>query len=662
MKLKVIFYIGIAYLLLTGVITAATDDLLAVENKFIKVFINNSKEETGRFAVDVTYGDPGRTDDDDKPLIYGHPKPWTSFTTVQINKKNYVFGKATTKRSGAGIPGGEIVDAPHIEENQLRMKCKYDTITVEQVLDITRSLSTGAPDTARIRYLIKNEGPVAAEIGLRTLLDTMVGTNDGAPFRVGNQEITYEYSVKGSESPDFWQAFDSISKPAVIAQGTLRGGEVTTPDRIIFTNWGKAADQPWEFALQPGTDFNRLGEEELDSAVAMYWEPKVVNPGEQYNIVIYYGLGGITFSPGQTYLGISAPAEVQYNIDQPRNYTVVMYMEHRGEAKAKNVKIKLNIPDGLDLISGPAILTLPELMPGVTKQISWEIRPNGRSQGETSFQIQVTGDGLEANQVSRKLRIIGPPIIKANLSLPEIKVINNHWSPNPLMVNINLKNTGETAVTELKADLLSDSISGIELADRESSIKFISQLAPGEQVSLQWQVVPVSGTKSGKIKVAISGTGIKPVSLSGELLIPSLPSKIIIEPIGKMITGHPFALNVMAYNIKGAKEFVCDLRYDPKKLRLVYNSRGNFLVEADTLSQWNSGKTDRQNGVVTGVQGVRQQIYNGETAILFTMNFIALDHGPGQIEIPSLSIKDSQNQNLLFEIIPFQFQIEEEKQ
>jgi len=451
MKLKYILGMAIiGYLLLGTAVWAGTDDLLSLENKYIKVFINNSGEETGRFAVDVTGGDPARSDDDNKPLIYGHPKPWTSFTTLRIAGINYVFGKASNKRSGNGLAGGAIIEPPQIADDRLTMKCKYGAVEVEQLLDIARSPSTGALDTARIRYVIRNTGDASVEVGLRTLLDTMVGDNDGAPFRIGAKAVTTDYSVTDKESPDFWQAFDSLAKPAVIAQGTLKGGDVTTPDRLIFTNWGKAADNPWDIPIEAGADFTRLGEDELDSAVAMYWNPRILKPGEQSGITVYYGLGGITFATGKTFLGITAPAEVQYSINGTRSYTVMMYLEHRGEAKAENVKINLVLPKGLECSSGKTVITLPELIPGVTKQFSWEIKPNGLAQGDTSFQIKVGGEHLESNLVTRKIKIVGPPELSTAIDLPILKVMDNHWSPNPAELTVKIKNTGESATSDLK--------------------------------------------------------------------------------------------------------------------------------------------------------------------------------------------------------------------
>ena len=59
------------------------------------------------------------------------------------------------------------------------------------------------------------------------VLDTMLGSNDGAPLRVEESAIISDTAFSGDQIPDFWQAFDSLSDPRVTAQGTLRGDDVT---------------------------------------------------------------------------------------------------------------------------------------------------------------------------------------------------------------------------------------------------------------------------------------------------------------------------------------------------------------------------------------------------------------------------------------------------
>ncbi len=78
------------------------------------------------------------------------------------------------------------------------------------------------------------------------MLDTMCGSNDGAPFRVGSQAITTATALNGQEVPDYWQAFDSLSSPTVVCQSSLRGGNITPPDKVVLADWGTLADDTWD--------------------------------------------------------------------------------------------------------------------------------------------------------------------------------------------------------------------------------------------------------------------------------------------------------------------------------------------------------------------------------------------------------------------------------
>lgn len=663
MRLQTSIGITLIFLFSSSLAFPAADgpeELLFLENKYIKIFVNNTGEETGRFAVDVSNGDPERRDDDNKPLIYGHPKPWTSFTTLRIDGENYVFGPSSPKRAGARLPGGEILEAPKLSQNQLTMKCRYGPVVVEQILDITRSPSTGALDTARIKYLVNNQGSAPVEIGLRTLLDTMVGDNDGAPFRFGEKEVTYEYSGNHTEFPDFWQAFDSLAKPSVIAQGTLKGGDVVTPDRLVFTNWGKAADNPWEFPVEAGTELVRLGEDELDSAIVMYWLPRKITPGGRFTVVVDYGLGGITFSPGNTFLGISAPAEVRYSIDEQRNYSIILYLEHRGEAKAREVKIALELPTGLECTAGHPKISLPELMPGVTKQFLWEIKPNGKEQGETGFRIKVTGAGLEANQVSRKLKIVGPPFLSATMVLPTLKVVKNKWEPYPVNLTVKIINKGEAPAYNLKANLAESS--GIKLIEGERAEKFLSDLDPKAETEAVWQITPAGELETAHLKIDLSAFGAAPVALTGKLAVPELPVKVKFSDLPeKLKPGQVLCCEILAVNLKEAQKFSFDVKFNPEQARLVYVSRGFFLVEGEEFSQWSSGAIDNKKGRVINISGSRSWPFYGGDTTLARLNFILRKAGEGAIEIENLKIEDSAGKEIQYQYTSAKYQIEEVK-
>lgn len=631
-------------------------DLLVLENKYIKIFINSGPEETGRFAVDVAAGDPLRDDDDGKPLIYGHPKPWTSYTTIRINGQNYVFGRATKRRAGAGVPGGEIVSGPALINDQLLTQCRYGQVLADQVLDIARSPSTGALDTARITYRFTNQGTESVEIGVRTLIDTMLGSNDGAPFRIGETEITSDLSLNKDQYPDFWQAFDSLEKPSVIAQGSLKGEGITQPDQIIFTNWGKPASKPWDFPLEPGRDFTRLGEDELDSAVVMYWNPRKLGPGEQFEIILYYGLGGISFAPGNTFLGISAPAEVQYSIGGERSYSVILYLEHRGEAKAKNIKIKLALPKGLETAKNQSEIKLAELAPGITKQFVWEIKPNGAFQGNTAFEISVTGDGLESNRVKREIKIIGPPLLEVATLIPELKIVNHRLEPNPLVLSVKIKNVGQATAYGMKA--IFNSEKGIRLAGGERSEKYLSELPPGSEVTVNWQVGSLPGATIGEFLVTISGSNVKQLTLKDAFPIPVPTVKVGFTDPGTLRPGQIFNCDLYAFNLTGAKKFSLDVKYDPEQLRLVYISRGTFLVEGQELAYWSSGQIDHDSGLAKQIYGIRNTPFTGEETVLARLNFLVIGGGAGRIAAKNLVIIDSDEGEISFSLNELEYKIE----
>lgn len=661
MRFRAMFLVLPVLLIICCIVAAQGEikDLLVLENKYIKIFINSGIEETGRFAVDVASGDPLRTDDDGKPLIYGHPKPWTSFTTIRINGQNYVFGRSTKKRAGAGMLGGELISGPVLNGNKLLTQCQYGRVLADQILDIARSPSTGAPDTARIIYRFTNQGTEPVEIGIRTFIDTMLGSNDGAPFRIGETEITSDLSLSKDQYPDFWQAFDSLANPSVIAQGSLKGDGITQPDRIIFTNWGKPASKPWDFPLEPGRDFMRLGEDELDSAVVMFWDPRKLGPGEQFEVVLYYGLGGISFAPGNTFLGISAPAEVQYNIGTPRNYSVILYLEHRGEAKAKNIKVKLILPKGLETAKGSKHeVSLDELSPGITKQFIWEVRPNGAFQGDTAFDIKVTGDGLESNQVKRGIRIIGPPLLEVAMTPPELKIVDHHLEPNPIVLPVNIKNDGQATAYGMRATLSPGS--GIKLADGERNEKYLSELAPNSELTVNWQVEPLMGATKGEFKVTVSGDNIKWISFPSEFSIPVPGVKVGFLDPGILNRGQVFNCDLSVFNLINAQKFTLNIKYNPNQLRLVYISRGTFLVEDDDLAYWASGQINNDTGRVNLIYGIRNTPFTGEETVLARLNFLVIGAGAGKVEIDNLMIIDSEEREVPLELSNLEYMIEED--
>ena len=434
--------IGPLLILLAGGLVAgalgASPATVTLENEAIRLTLNNTDDGRGRFAVDITGGDRTRATDDGQPLIYGRPVPWTSFTTIRLDGHDYSFGGATARRSGKGLAVGKEVIPPLGREGALVTTWRYGDLEVTQHLSIAEGPTTGRPDTARIAYTMVNRGPVRHRVGLRVCLDTMLGGNDGAPFRLGQRQILSDETLRGSTAEPYWQAFDSLGEPRVIAQGTLAGGELTPPDRIYFTNWGTLADDGWEPALVAGRDFTRLGEFEPDSAVALLWEEADLPPGGVLNRVTYYGLGGVTIAQGRLSLGLTAPAGVPSG--QGNTFMILGYLENRGEGVAQEAALTLELPRSLRPLS-PLRVELGRIRSGESRQVAWMVEAVGT--GTARIKVTANAFRLPAIAVERDIRLVAPARLEVTtLKPPVIQASSGRYLPYPVPLTAVVANRG----------------------------------------------------------------------------------------------------------------------------------------------------------------------------------------------------------------------------
>ncbi|MCH7493375.1 hypothetical protein IIA16_01495, partial [bacterium] len=102
--------------LLAGLLAAATESAVTMENEFVRLRVNPGPHEAGRFALDTTGGDPSRDEDDEQRLVYGATLPWSSFTIVLVDGRPWVFGGESHARHHAaqGLPAGFRVGGPEV--------------------------------------------------------------------------------------------------------------------------------------------------------------------------------------------------------------------------------------------------------------------------------------------------------------------------------------------------------------------------------------------------------------------------------------------------------------------------------------------------------------------------------------------------------------------
>ncbi len=140
-----------------------------------------------------------------------------------------------------------------------------------------------------------------------------------------------------------------------------------------------------------------------------------------------------------------------------------------------------------------------------------------------------------------------------------------------------------------------------------------------------------------------------------------LLSKLGFQSSDNWFPGQVVIVDLFAYNLHDFRKFKMDVKYNPKQLKLVYVSRGTFLVEDQGLAEWNSGVIDNQNGVAANISGIRCQSFNGKETTLVGLNFIVIGTGSGQILLENPKMVTSNGIERAFDFTPLQYQIEQEK-
>ena len=620
---------------------------LVLSNEYIAVAVNRSPDGTGRFGVKVTGGDPFRSGDEEQPLIYGFENPWTSYTTVRIDGKDYIFGGRTGKRSGGSGEFGQVIAGPVLDKEKgiIRTVCRFDTVEVVQEIAVVESTTTMLPDTAKIQYTIVNRDEKPREVGLRVVIDTMLGANDGNPFRLGETAIVTDTVFPREELPEFWQAFDTLTNPRVIAQGTLKGREATPPDYLYFTNWGTVADHHWDVPLVKGRDFTRAGEFELDSAAVYKWEPVTVAPADTCTYVLYYGLGGVTVKPGELQLGVTSPAEIPL-VATEKSYSIIAYIENTGAGPAHNARVRLNLPRGL-LLTGrrPAEAALGNIRPGEIKQVHWEVKPDGTVTGQLQFDVVVSAVNLPENRAVRSIRLIGPPKLSLTVkNPPPLKVVNEKLAPVPYPLVATVQNTGESTAYRVIAGLQLGP--GMEMAPGELRHKYVGQLAPGESYELLWYLHPEATGSRTFQGIRVESEMTAPEMRIVLIELPVLTPKVRVVPLRDHYeTGDYLGVEIRAEHIPMLNGASFDLVYDPQILQAERVERGIFFVEDGTLTAWQPGAIDKKNGVIREVTGERTT--PGRTGAPLATVYFLIKNEPGEAVIKPENIHLWSSENKL---------------
>ncbi len=189
-------------------------------------------------------------------LLYSYPGGNTSETLIRIDSSDYFFGNYVSNIT-FGSDGKSATATAEI-----------DGIVVKQIVKITKNPNTNTENLVSIEYVLENNSGSSKRVGARIMLDTMLSSNDGAPFIINGQSVTTEKEFLGSSIPKYYQALDSLTNPNLTATGYFFANSTADPDKVQFVHWGSIVNAPWNFQIDPARVVTG------DSAVAAYFNER----------------------------------------------------------------------------------------------------------------------------------------------------------------------------------------------------------------------------------------------------------------------------------------------------------------------------------------------------------------------------------------------------
>jgi hypothetical protein len=337
-----------------------------------------SGEPSMRFGIvlhDLQAGD--KTVTGLKQLTFG-PRGETNNTCVRVDSSDRLFGLPPGKWQG---PVTKL--AKDAAGNQ-RLGCQcvwaHDKAPVEvtQTVEIIRGKQTTVLDTCRVAYAITNKDSKAHKVGLRFLLDTLVGTSDGSPYIVPGAKVLCDTQAEFKDPatvPDFIYALENaetLNRPGVVAYLNLKvGGKLEAPSRVTLGAWpdpeSGVAGAEGQGTLWNVPVFSMRKLSPPDSAAVLYWDSKELEPGGRRELGFTYGLGYFSSDrKGDLGLFLAGP----FKAGAEMTVLALVYRPRTGQT------VTLKPPKSFEILAGTLTQTVASLPRDGTQvaPITWRVR------------------------------------------------------------------------------------------------------------------------------------------------------------------------------------------------------------------------------------------------------------------------------------------------
>jgi hypothetical protein len=330
--------------------------------------------EQMRFGVMMRGVPDPRNPEESKRLTY-EKQGLSNNTIVKIDGYEYWFGNTNNKASKWVKNKSKVEITKNGRHAWLSvMDFTRQSIRVTQHVEIVPG-SSGLLDTLLIYYTIENRSEAPHKVGIRMLIDTYIGANDGVPFTIPGEKdfVDTQRDFSQKEIPDYIEAIENPDDPKDRGTVARMGLKITLPkvqldaiERMLICRWPNDSDVKWEW--EP-TAMNEPPDKPKDSCVALYWAYRNMDPKETRRMAFTYGLGEI--SVGETTGGGGALAfSVPNSVRPDSEFVATAYVYNAREDQ----QVKLILPDaGLTLADGETAEKKVET-PGKRSQVFWRLR------------------------------------------------------------------------------------------------------------------------------------------------------------------------------------------------------------------------------------------------------------------------------------------------
>ena len=297
-------------------------------------------------------------------------------TCLRVDGDDYLFGqppgtwiemKGKLEGSRDGRPRDGLASSWQLAQTKIKVTQEVEIVPGEQ----SRRL-----DTCLVRYVIENKDTHRHSVGIRFMLDTFIGFNDGVPFTIpGATDLcdTKKLFRTSAEVPDFIQALekDNLSDPGTVAYLQFRiGNQVESPSRVMLGGWPNPELQTigWKTAKAQLTGWDvpflsikeRIGRQTAnDSAVTMYWDPQPLAPDQTRVVGFTYGLGEVDTRESGGHLLLTVGGRLVRNGEF--TLTALVHNPQPGE------KLTLTLPPGFSIVKGDATQAVPPVPAGAMR-------------------------------------------------------------------------------------------------------------------------------------------------------------------------------------------------------------------------------------------------------------------------------------------------------